>query len=238
MSLRPAAPVAQSAKPDSPAVSPAARSPQQSVRPSSGNMDNKPKESSSADMAKTKPVVEESSGLGTGAMETEANSEMAPVRRKRVSKSAAALSLDAIKEETAETSTVSAVKSLGDRIPDDAEILMDWRKLPEEYSSRPRLSTTLANAKVQISDKGDYKLVSFMVLNVAQQKWIEEMLLRELEGKLQKAMGTSKVRLAVEVVSDDHVEKKIYMPEDKAKVVMAENEEIQKLVKDFDLDVK
>ena len=77
-----------------------------------------------------------------------------------------------------------------------------------------------------------------MVLNVAQQKWIEEMLLREREGKLQKAMGTSKVRLAVEVVSDDHVEKKIYMPEDKAKVVMAENEEIQKLVKDFDLDVK
>ena len=30
----------------------------------------------------------------------------------------------------------------------------------------------------------------------------------------------------------------MYMPEDKAKVVMAENEEVQKLVKDFDLDVK
>lgn len=165
-------------------------------------------------------------------------SEAQPVRRKRTSKVASALSLDAISEAEKSGPATGGAEALGDRIPDDTEILMHWREFPKEYASRPRLSTTLATAKVEILQKDGYKQVDFFVLNVAQQKWMEEVLLKELEWKLQKALKTSRIRLMVQVVPEENVEKKIYMPEDKAKVVMAENEEVQKLVKDFDLDVK
>lgn len=165
-------------------------------------------------------------------------SEAQPVRRKRTSKVASALSLDAISGAEKSGPAMGVAESLGDRIPDDSEILMHWREFPKEYASRPRLSTTLATAKVEILPKDGYKQVDFFVLNVAQQKWMEEVLLKELEWKLQKALKTSRIRLMVQVVPEENVEKKIYMPEDKAKVVMAENEEVQKLVKDFDLDVK
>lgn len=161
-----------------------------------------------------------------------------PVRRKRTSKVASALSLDAISGAEKSGPATGGAESLGDRIPDDSEILMHWREFPKEYASRPRLSTTLATAKVEILPKDGYKQVDFFVLNVAQQKWMEEVLLKELEWKLQKALKTSRIRLMVQVVPEENVEKKIYMPEDKAKAVMAENEEVQKLVKDFDLDVK
>lgn len=165
-------------------------------------------------------------------------SEAQPVRRKRTSKVASALSLDAISGAEKSGPATGGAESLGDRIPDDSEIFMHWREFPKEYASRPRLSTTLATAKVEILPKDGYKQVDFSVLNVAQQKWMEEVLLKELEWKLQKALKTSGIRLMVQVLPEENVEKKIYMPEDKAKVVMAENEEVQKLVKDFDLDVK
>lgn len=183
------------------------------------------------------PVAQQVAGGVTPSGSGEA-SEAQPVRRKRTSKVASALSLDAISEAEKSGPATGGAEALGDRIPDDSEILMHWREFPKEYASRPRLSTTLATAKVEILPKEGYKQVDFFVLNVAQQKWMEEVLLKELEWKLQKALKTSRIRLMVQVVPEENVEKKIYMPEDKAKVVMAENEEVQKLVKDFDLDVK
>ena len=161
----------------------------------------------------------------------------APARRKRTSKSAA-LSLDAIKEESNATSSEVADSSLSDRIPENAEITGHWQKLPEQYRSRPRLYSTLATTKLNVKEMDGYKLLEFYVMNLAQKTWVEQELLRELEDKLQKSLGTKRVRLAVEVIPEEKVEKKIYMPEDKAKAMMAGNEEIRNLVKDLDLDVK
>ena len=161
----------------------------------------------------------------------------APARRKRTSKSAA-LSLDAIKEESNATSSEVANNNLSDRIPENAEITGHWKKLPEQYLSRPRLYSTLSTTKLNVKEMDGYKLLEFYVMNLAQKTWVEQELLRELEDKLQKSLGTKRVRLAVEVIPEEKVEKKIYMPEDKAKAMMAGNEEIRNLVKDLDLDVK
>lgn len=159
-------------------------------------------------------------------------------RRKRASK-AASLSLDAIEESTDEKDTVVADnRGLSGRIPDDQEIKDAWKKLPPEYKSRPRLYSTLESTGVVVSDKGSYKLLEFFVQNVAQKNWVEQELLRELEGKLQRLTESTGVRLGVQVLPEEKVEKKVYMPEDKAKAMMAANKEIENLVKDFDLDVK
>ena len=233
VSLRPVAAAPRAASPAQSGVaaapvSPAAKDAAQSAASASSGVS----ERSAA------PDAQQVSGGVTPSGSVEA-SEAQPVRRKRTSKVASALSLDAISgAEKSGPATTGGAESLGDRIPDDSEILMHWREFPKEYASRPRLSTTLATAKVEILPKDGYKQVDFFVLNVAQQKWMEEVLLKELEWKLQKALKTSRIRLMVQVLPEENVEKKIYMPEDKAKVVMAENEEVQKLVKDFDLDVK
>ena len=223
VSLRPAAPV--TAPPAAPQSAPRTV-PQPAPRPQPQPEPVQP------DTAPAQPVNVAETPVAQPVAET-----AAPARRKRTSKSAA-LSLDAIKEESKATSSEVADSSLSDRIPENAEITGHWQKLPEQYRSRPRLYSTLATTKLNVKEMDGYKLLEFYVMNLAQKTWVEQELLRELEDKLQKSLGTKRVRLAVEVIPEEKVEKKIYMPEDKAKAMMAGNEEIRNLVKDLDLDVK
>lgn len=167
----------------------------------------------------------------------QARPSAAPSRPRRTAR-AAALSLDAIKEEAKTAATSVMSDSLTDRIPENEEIMQYWKQLPDEYKSRPRLYTMLSTTKVETSVQDGYKLMTFYVLNPSQKTWVEQELLRELEAKMQKSLQTSKLRLSVEVTPEETVEKKIYMPADKAKVLISENEEVKNLVKDFDLDVK
>ena len=240
VSLRPAAPVAaphavsQAAPQSAPRTAPQP-APRPQPQPEPAQPDTAPsKPVNVAETPVAQPVAETSAAPETP--ETPAESA-APARRKRTSKSAA-LSLDAIKEESKATSSEVANNNLSDRIPENAEITGHWQKLPEQYRSRPRLYSTLATTKLNVKEMDGYKLLEFYVMNLAQKTWVEQELLRELEVKLQKSLGTKRVRLAVEVIPEEKVEKKIYMPEDKAKAMMAGNEEIRNLVKDLDLDVK
>lgn len=231
VSLRPAAP--QSTPRTAPQPAPRPLTQPEPVRPNT--VPTQPVNAVETPVAQ--PVAETAAAPETPvASETPAETA-APARRKRASKSAA-LSLDAIKEESKATSSEVANNNLSDRMPEDAEITGHWQKLPEQYRSRPRLYSTLATTKLNVKEMDGYKLLEFYVMNLAQKTWVEQELLRELEDKLQKSLGTKRVRLAVEVIPEEKVEKKIYMPEDKAKAMMAGNEEIRNLVKDLDLDVK
>ena len=240
VSLRPAAPVtapqaAPHAAPQAAPQSAPRTAPQPAPRPQP-----QPEPAQPVNVAETpvaQPVAETAAAPETPASPETPAETAAPARRKRTSKSAA-LSLDAIKEESKATSSEVANNNLSDRIPENAEITGHWQKLPEQYRSRPRLYSTLATTKLNVKEMDGYKLLEFYVMNLAQKNWVEQELLRELEDKIQKSLGTKRVRLAVEVIPEEKVEKKIYMPEDKAKAMMAGNEEIRNLVKDLDLDVK
>lgn len=239
VSLRPAAPfMAPQAAPQSAPRTAPQPAPRPQPQPEPAQPDTAPtKPVNVAETPVVQPVAETAAAPETPvASETPAETA-APARRKRTSKSAA-LSLDAIKEESKATSSEVANNNLSDRMPEDAEITGHWQKLPEQYRSRPRLYSTLATTKLKVKEMDGYKLLEFYVMNLAQKNWVEQELLRELEDKLQKSLGTKRVRLAVEVIPEEKVEKKIYMPEDKAKAMMAGNEEIRNLVKDLDLDVK
>ena len=239
VSLRPAAPVtAPQAVPQSAPRTAPQPAPRPQPQPEPARPDTAPaKPVNVAETPAAQPVAETPAAPETPASPGTPAETAAPARRKRTSKSAA-LSLDAIKEESKATSSEVANNNLSDRIPEDAEITGHWQKLPEQYRSRPRLYSTLATTKLNVKEMDGYKLLEFYVMNLAQKNWVEQELLRELEDKLQKSLGTKRVRLAVEVIPEEKVEKKIYMPEDKAKAMMAGNEEIRNLVKDLDLDVK
>ena len=58
-----------------------------------------------------------------------------------------------------------------------------------------------------------------------------------MEGAFQKACGSSKVRLDVDIIPVVEEVSKIYLPEEKAKVLMEENPEVKNLVIDLDLDI-
>lgn len=239
VSLRPAAPqaVSQAAPQSAPRTAPQPV-PRPQPQPEPAQPDTAPaKPVNVAETPVAQPVAEKAAAPETPASPETTAETAAPARRKRTSKSAA-LSLDAIKEESDATSSEVANNNLSDRIPENAEITGHWQKLPEQYRSRPRLYSTLATTKLNVKEMDGYKLLEFYVMNLAQKNWVEQELLRELEDKLQKSLGTKRVRLAVEVIPEEKVEKKIYMPEDKAKAMMAGNEEIRNLVKDLDLDVK
>lgn len=239
VSLRPAAPVTapQAAPQSAPRTAPQP-APRPQPQPEPAQPDTAPaKPVNAAETPVAQPVAETAAAPETPASPETPAEPVAPARRKRTSKSAA-LSLDAIKEESKATSSEVANNNLSDRIPENAEITGHWQKLPEQYRSRPRLYSTLATTKLNVKEMDGYKLLEFYVMNLAQKTWVEQELLRELEDKLQKSLGTKRVRLAVEVIPEEKVEKKIYMPEDKAKAMMAGNEEIRNLVKDLDLDVK
>lgn len=239
VSLRPAAPVTapQAAPQSAPRIAPQP-APRPQPQPEPAQPDTAPaKPVNVAETSVVQPVAETAAAPETPASPETPAETAAPARRKRTSKSAA-LSLDAIKEESNATSSEVANNNLSDRIPENAEITGHWQKLPEQYRSRPRLYSTLATTKLNVKEMDGYKLLEFYVMNLAQKNWVEQELLRELEDKLQKSLGTKRVRLAVEVIPEEKVEKKIYMPEDKAKAMMAGNEEIRNLVKDLDLDVK
>jgi DNA polymerase-3 subunit gamma/tau len=126
----------------------------------------------------------------------------------------------------------------GDKMPDDELIMSKWKEFAAEYSGKPRLSNAIANAKVDIKEENGIKMITFFVQNMSQCKWIEEKLLINLEGSLCRLLGSTKLKLIVSILPDSESEKKIYMPEEKAKDLMSKNDEVKSLINDFGLDIK
>ena len=158
-------------------------------------------------------------------------------RRTRASRSGAALSMKAMMEDTP-AADANASKAEAP-VPEDAVLKAKWPELAEFYKDKPRLASMLKSTALDIEAGDDSKTVTFRVVNDAQKDWVESKLLHELEGNYRKVVGSMKVYLRVAVTPDDSPEqKKIYMPSEQAKELMAHNEEVKSLVKDLELDIK
>ena len=131
------------------------------------------------------------------------------------------------------------VPQADDKAPADETLKAKWPELAKLYGDKPRLASMLTTTTLEIVEADGFKTVTFRVVNDAQKDWVESKLLHELEGKYRTVVGSMKVYLRVAVVPDDApVQKKIYMPSDQAKELMAQNPEVESLVKSFDLDIK
>ena len=158
--------------------------------------------------------------------------------RRRPAKKPSALSIGSLAVAGPETPATAREQAAEAPIPEDEAILAAWKELPAAYGDRPRLANSLTSSKVEITEGDGIKVVTFFVFNASQKQWIEEKLLRELEGKLVRSTGSGKLRLAVEVLADEQVGKKTYMPKEQALELMAAHPEVEKLVRDLDLDTK
>ena len=149
-----------------------------------------------------------------------------------------------------QTTSMASVKAMVDKEPEQKVEINDekapsvefikamWPELAKEYADKPRMASMLSTTTLRIEGDDSKRTVTFMVDNEAQKDWVESKLLHDLEGKYQRIVASSRVALRVDVVPHEEVQPVAYMPEDKAKELMAENDEVKNLVKDLGLDIK
>lgn len=158
-------------------------------------------------------------------------------RARRAGRAGGGMSMKALVEnaEKAENTKVEIVQA---ELPSDDALKARWPELAALYSAKPRLYTMLTNSKLEFETVEGKKVVRFQVVNDAQKEWVESKLLHELEGHFRRIASSDALMLSVTVAPIAEGEKVVYMPSDKAKVLMENNEEVKNLVKDFSLDIK
>ena len=154
-------------------------------------------------------------------------------------RAAAGLSLNAMLKNGESGAPVQAAPAaVAEPVSDDA-IKDAWITIADSYvQTQPRLAVAMKKSRLDISEVEGSKVLSFQVDNLSQKNWIREVKLREMEGKLQAALGNAKVRLEVDVKPDNEVqEEKKYLPAEKAQDLMEKNQEFKNLVIDLNLDI-
>ena len=185
------------------------------------------------------PAAPTISSTAPVAVSSGAEKSQAPAPRRRATKTGSALSLNSIMEEKKEEEKEEekAVEEAG-KLPEDALVVEKWKEMASQYADKPRLASTIANGTVNVREENGVKVVDFVVKNEAQKLWIEEKLLRDLEGRLRGLLACNKVNIVVSVVPEEEVEKVPYMPEEKAKDLMDKNPDVRAFVADLGLDTK
>ena len=120
----------------------------------------------------------------------------------------------------------------------EMEQAWEWLAAQEKAAGRVSLAAYMTHKK-PIFDTSSGKIV-FEVGNRTQKEWIENKARVRMETELRLKLSNSTLTLEIEVHQADEEEKKemMYMPEDKAKFLLSNNEELRELKKDFGLEVK
>ena len=169
---------------------------------------------------------------------TGAAAATAPTARRRAAKTGAALSINSIMQEKQEADKAAEQAAKADEAPSDERIFEVWKTLPEHYASRPRLASMLSGVTMNVATEGDVKHICFDVATVAQQEWIEKNLRLDIEGTLARKLNYGRIKIRVGLLPQEELPKKAYLPEEKARELMASNPELRSLVNDLNLDVK
>ena len=158
-------------------------------------------------------------------------------RTRRAGRTGGGMSMKALVE-NAEKSENQRVEIVEAPLPSDDKLRSCWPSLVALYQAKQRLYAMLSNSKLEFEEADGKKTVKFQVVNEAQKEWVETKLLHELEGNFRKIAGSDAIMLRVTLAPVTESGPAVYLPSDKAKVLMEGNEEVKNLVKDFSLDIK
>ena len=154
---------------------------------------------------------------------------------RRAPKSAASLSLNSfLKEDDAP----KAEEKAPEVELTDEYLAGKWAELAKE-TSQVRLSHAMSSARLEFRKGEDgTRTVCFPVVNEAQKKWLEGKILSQMEGRLQSLCGSRAIKIEITLMPEEEKAPVLYMPEEKARDLMAKNEEVRNLVTDLQLDIK
>lgn len=132
------------------------------------------------------------------------------------------------------TGTGSANRIGSDKIEQD-KLNEVWVKMAQSESSLPRLSTTISQTTPVI--KGEAHIL-FNVKNELQKNWIVQHCKARLVEFLRVNLNNKDITLDIEVTPDEETEDKLYMPQQKADFLKANNPEVKKIIDDLNLELK
>ena len=129
------------------------------------------------------------------------------------------------------------VVSENDRVPAEDEMPGAWMSLSDAYASMPRLFHALKGAPLTIGEFEGNRSITFKVDNQAQKLWIEEKLIKEMEGRLRDILGTSRVRIFVDVIPQTEQPQTAYTAEEKARELVKDNKNVRDFITEMGLDI-
>ena len=155
-----------------------------------------------------------------------------PARRTRRSggPSISIKSLMSQKEDTVEESS----EKKRSEAPTEEEIREQWKLCAKLFEDKPRLANAILNSVLEFGQEEGQTVMTFLVANEAQAKWIRDKALSKLEAKLQELLDWKEISLRVDQNPESATSATPYSPEEKFQDIRERNPQVDSLIKSLD----
>ena len=161
-----------------------------------------------------------------------AEAKESPARRTRRSggPSISIKSLMSKKEDTVEESS----EKKRSEAPSEEEIREQWKLCAKLFEDKPRLANAILNSVLEFGQEEGQTVMTFLVANEAQAKWIRDKALSKLEAKLQELLDWKEISLRVDQNPESASSATPYSPEEKFQDIRERNPQVDSLIKSLD----
>ena len=168
----------------------------------------------------------------TEAKEAEPAAAESPARRTRRS-GGPSISIKSLMSQKEETVEESAEKKRSEA-PSEEEIREQWKLCAKLFEEKPRLANAILNSVLEFGQEEGQTVMTFLVANEAQAKWIRDKALSKLEAKLQELLDWKEISLRVDQNPESATSATPYSPEEKFQDIRERNPQVDSLIKSLD----
>ena len=191
------------------------------------------KPAETAPTAAPAPAVEKAETKIAEAKEAEpAAAAESPARRTRRS-GGPSISIKSLMSQKEETVEESAEKKRSEA-PSEEEIREQWKLCAKLFEDKPRLANAILNSVLEFGQEEGQTVMTFLVANEAQAKWIRDKALSKLEAKLQELLDWKEISLRVDQNPESASSATPYSPEEKFQDIRERNPQVDSLIKSLD----
>ena len=155
-----------------------------------------------------------------------------PARRTRRS-GGPSISIKSLMSQKEETVGESAEKKRSEA-PSEEEIREQWKLCAKLFEDKPRLANAILNSVLEFGQEEGQTVMTFLVANEAQAKWIRDKALSKLEAKLQELLDWKEISLRVDQNPESASSATPYSPEEKFQDIRERNPQVDSLIKSLD----
>ena len=155
-----------------------------------------------------------------------------PARRTRRS-GGPSISIKSLMSQKEETVEESAEKKRSEA-PSEEEIREQWKLCAKLFEDKPRLANAILNSVLEFGQEEGQTVMTFLVANEAQAKWIRDKALSKLEAKLQELLDWKEISLRVDQNPESATSATPYSPEEKFQDIRERNPQVDSLIKSLD----
>ena len=155
-----------------------------------------------------------------------------PARRTRRS-GGPSISIKSLMSKKEDTVEESAEKKRSEA-PSEEEIREQWKLCAKLFEDKPRLANAILNSVLEFGQEEGQTVMTFLVANEAQAKWIRDKALSKLEAKLQELLDWKEISLRVDQNPESASSATPYSPEEKFQDIRERNPQVDSLIKSLD----